>query len=109
MGNVSLGLTSNELDSILDKVSRNPRIQKVVLFGSRAKGNFKDGSDIDIALFGNKLKLNDILDLSADLEDLWLPNKFDLVIFDHIKEQSLIDHIERIRSKFMGATRSQTQ
>ena len=45
MGNVSLGLTSNELDSILDKVSRNPRIQKVVLFGSRAKGNFKDGSD----------------------------------------------------------------
>lgn len=69
---------------------------KVVLFGSRAKGNFKAGSDIDIALFGDSLKVNDLLVLASDLDNLWLPNKFDLVIFDHIKEQSLIDHIERV-------------
>lgn len=84
------------MDNILNKIKMNSRVQKAVLFGSRAMGNYKDGSDIDIALFGKDLKLNDLLDMSSELDNLWLPNRFDLVLFHHINEPALLDHIGRV-------------
>ncbi len=75
------GLSTQDMDNILNKIKMNSRVQKAVLFGSRAMGNYKDGSDIDIALFGKDLKLNDLLDMSSELDNLWLPNRFDLVLF----------------------------
>ncbi|MBN2637466.1 MAG: nucleotidyltransferase domain-containing protein [Bacteroidales bacterium] len=67
-----------------------------MLFGSRAKGNYNRGSDIDLTIKGDNLTLNDVLDLSIDLDDLMLPYKFDLIIYDRIKEKDLIDHILRV-------------
>ncbi len=90
------GLTGQELKDILEKIKMNPRMQGAILFGSRAKGNHKLGSDIDIALVGDHLRLNDLLDLASDMEDLMLPFKFDLVIYRHIKEPALLDHIDRV-------------
>jgi predicted nucleotidyltransferase len=90
------GLSDVDLNLIISSLKRNQQIEKVILFGSRAKGTFHNGSDVDIALLGNEIELNDILNLTSDIENLDLPYKFDLVIYNRIKEQGLIDHIDRV-------------
>ena len=90
------GLTNKELMSIRQVFKHYPMVESAVLFGSRAKGNFKNASDIDIAVKGSRVDLNCILDLHTELDDLMLPYKFDLVNFNQIDEPDLIDHINRI-------------
>ncbi len=90
------GLPETDLKRIITLLQQNPKIKKITLFGSRAKGNFKEGSDIDIALIGNNLLLNDILDATIELEKLNLPFRFDLIIYDRIKEEALKEHIDRV-------------
>jgi hypothetical protein len=51
---------------------------------------------VDIALKGSGLKLNDIIDASIEIDKLYLPYKFDFVIYDRIKEKALAEHIERV-------------
>ena len=57
------GLTDNELQYIVSLLSENTKITKAVLYGSRAKGNFKPFSDVDIALFGEELSQKDVKEL----------------------------------------------
>ena len=90
------GLSVADLENVLSVLKKNTKIKQVILFGSRAKGNFRQGSDVDIALKGEGLKLKDILEASIKIDELLLPYKFDLIIFDRIKEISLIEHIERV-------------
>ena len=96
MNNVNTGIDASDVKEILEIIRKNKKIGEVILFGSRAKGNFAPGSDIDLALKGQEITLNDILDLYADLDTLDLPFRFDLVIYNRIKEKSLLDHIERV-------------
>jgi len=90
------GLSELDLSKVISILIKNEKIDEVILFGSRAKGNFSNGSDIDLALKGNCLTLNDILDASIEIDKLYLPYKFDLIIFDRINEKKLIDHIDRV-------------
>jgi uncharacterized protein len=94
--NSVIGLDGTDLFRIVSIFQKNPHISKAVLFGSRAKGTSHNGSDVDIALMGKNIILNDILDLTTEIENLNLPYQFDLVIYDRIKEQGLIDHIDRV-------------
>ena len=89
-------LTDNQISGILEILKENKKLQKVVLYGSRAKGNFSPGSDIDLALTGDSLDFNDIVDYKVKLDNLPILNKIDLVIYDQIKEPALIEHIKRI-------------
>ena len=87
-------------DATLEKLSKvfetNPKVDKALIFGSRAKGNYRDDSDIDIALKGYDISLNDVIQLSAALEDEGISYKLDLVNYDSIKEPALIEHIDRV-------------
>jgi predicted nucleotidyltransferase len=94
--NLDCGIDHEELQNIVQIIKKCAKIEEAILFGSRAKGNYSDGSDIDIALKGNRVRLNDMLNLSIELDDLELPYKFDLVIYSRIKEQTLKDHIDRV-------------
>lgn len=94
--NTKYGIEESMLHHIISILSKNPRIDRVLLFGSRAKGNFRIGSDIDLALTGKELELDDILDASLEIDNLNLPYKFDLVIYDRIKEPALLEHIDRV-------------
>ncbi len=89
------GISQSDIQEIISAIVQNDKITKIILFGSRAKGNFKAGSDIDLALVGLDLKLNDILDATIEIEKLNLPYKFDLIIYNRITESALIEHIER--------------
>jgi predicted nucleotidyltransferase len=67
------------------------------VYGSRAKGNYKDGSDIDLTLVGGKdLTLHVMNKISNELDDLLLPYTFDLSIFDDISDPDIVEHIRRI-------------
>ncbi|MCY7352781.1 MAG: nucleotidyltransferase domain-containing protein [Cytophagaceae bacterium] len=90
------GLTDQQLERIRATLAAIPAIRQAVLFGSRAKGTHKPGSDIDLALKGPRLELNDSLTLANRLEDLDLPYSFDLVVYHHIQDAPLIEHIDRI-------------
>ena len=90
------GLNEKTLASIINCLSNYSGIDSAVLYGSRAKGNYKDGSDIDITLKGSNLTLNDVLKLENEIDDLLLPYKFDISIFKQINNLDLIDHINRI-------------
>ena len=90
------GIPDSDLDALLSELKKNNKINEIILFGSRAKGTYRNGSDIDIALKGRKLKLNDILDATLGIDKLLLPYKLDLVIYTRINEPALIEHINRV-------------
>ena len=90
------GLEINDVELIKNVLETNNKVSKALLFGSRAKGNFEAGSDIDIAIKGAELKLNDVIDLRIAFDELLLPYKFDIVIYYRISEPDLLDHINRV-------------
>lgn len=90
------GILTRDINSIISILSTNLKIERVVLFGSRAKGNCYAGSDIDIAIKGQLLNVDDILESLSKIEKLTLPYRVDLVIFDRINEPDLISHIDRV-------------
>lgn len=71
-------------------------IREAVLFGSRAKGNYRNGSDIDIALKGELINSKILTQLELDYENLYLPWKLNLVVYDGISNEELKDHIDRV-------------
>ena len=76
------GLSSDALNQIIGILSACPAVESIVLFGSRAVGTFKPGSDVDLALRGKNLTFDDVLSLKTALEETTLPYTFDLV-WDH--------------------------
>lgn len=71
-------------------------MEKVVLYGSRAKGNFKPGSDIDLTLYGYSLTSSELGTIAEELDDLLLPYQIDLSIFAKISNVDLQEHINRV-------------
>ena len=90
------GLLTTDIEKIISIFKSNSKIENVILFGSRAIGTYKPGSDIDIAIKGTDIKLNDILNINAELDHLSSPYKFDIVIYSRITESALTDHIKRV-------------
>ena len=88
------GLSSKTMESILGVLKKYPNIEKCILYGSRAIGNYRTGSDIDLTLMGETLTLTDLLRIENDLDDLLLPYKIDLSIFHQINHEGLIEHIK---------------
>lgn len=90
------GLSEQTIQKICGVFAKHPAIDNAVLYGSRAKGNFKPGSDIDLALHGAGLSLNDLGTINFELDDLLLPYMIDLLIFDQLNHAGLREHIERV-------------
>jgi predicted nucleotidyltransferase len=95
------GLEENDIQAINKVFSRYPQVEKAVLYGSRAKGNYKNGSDIDLTLHGGEdLTLNVLFRIMDEIDDLLLPYTFDLSIFRHISDPDVIEHIQRVGVTF---------
>lgn len=93
---MNYGLTDTDLQKLTMLFSRNRKIERVILYGSRAKGNYKPFSDIDITLIGEGLTRSDVNRLASDIDDLLLPYQFDISIFASLKNKELIEHIKRV-------------
>ncbi|MCI7178731.1 MAG: nucleotidyltransferase domain-containing protein [Candidatus Cryptobacteroides sp.] len=87
------GLTDIELQKLTMALSSVSGVKKAILYGSRAKGNYKPFSDIDITLVGDSLSRRDLNVVSRALDDLLLPYQIDLSLYDTLKNEDLIEHI----------------
>ena len=92
---MNLGLKKKDFESILAAIKQFPEIEQAIIFGSRALGNYKRGSDVDIAVIGKMLTDKTITRLSALLnEELPLPYFFDVVRYEKLKNDALKKHID---------------
>jgi len=90
------GLREDIIEELIKVFASFPEIEKAILFGSRAKGNFKAGSDIDLVLVAPKFTLTDLNKLENQLDDLLLPWKIDLALQHQVDNTDLLDHIKRV-------------
>lgn len=92
-----LGLTEGDIQNILTIFIQFPEVEQAIVFGSRAKGNHRKGSDVDIALKGKQLSFNIVTRLSLILnEETSMPYKFDVLHYETISSNELKEHIGRV-------------
>ena len=95
-------------DAVIGKIHRvfakYDEVEEVLIYGSRAKGNHRPGSDIDLTFKGEKLDLKLINQIDTDLDDLLLPYNFDLSIYRQIDNPDLLEHIRRVGRVFYGGS-----
>lgn len=100
------GLEENIIKKITEVFEKNPKVDKAFIFGSRAKGNFRPDSDIDIAIKGYGISLDDIIKMSSAFDDNNIKYKIDLVDYNSIKEKDLKEHIDRVGIEFYSRWQS---
>lgn len=93
---MNFGLPDQVIKSLQEVFRKHPSIEKVTLYGSRAKGNYKNGSDIDLCMSGKTIDFSEISRISDEIDDLMLPYKTDLSLDREIENPDLLAHIERI-------------
>lgn len=91
---IQFGLSKKQLHLILSVINKFEEIEKALIFGSRARGTNKPGSDIDLALVGDKLNSLLINRVSSALDDLPLPFLFDMINYNEIKNELLKKKID---------------
>jgi uncharacterized protein len=89
------GLYERSYNDILEYFKTKPKINMIKVYGSRAKGNWEKGSDIDFAVFGN-LTFNEISRIKTDLYNLPTPYKFDVTHYETLDHEALKEHIDRV-------------
>ncbi|MDF1589159.1 MAG: nucleotidyltransferase domain-containing protein [Gammaproteobacteria bacterium] len=94
------GLPDATVVSMQRVFERFPQVEKVIIYGSRAKGNFRLGSDIDLTLLGRELNGLVLSHILVDLDDLNMPYMLDVSLFDQIGSDDLVSHIERVGKVF---------
>ncbi len=91
------GLRDSDVAEILSVLRQFPEVESAVLFGSRAKGNYRNGSDVDLALKGDRITFSTILAIAGILnEDTLMPYRFDVLDYNQIANPDLVAHIERV-------------
>lgn len=96
----SFGLSSDKIIKINSVFNQYSDINEVLIFGSRAKGNYRDNSDIDLVIKGKGINLSTLQEIENKLEELFIPNSIDLIIYNNIENADLINHINRIGKQF---------
>ena len=94
------GLEGDTINKINGVFRQYENIEEVIVYGSRAKGNFKIGSDIDLTIKSKTFTLTELLQVENQLDDLLLPYKIDLSLFHQISNVALVEHIERVGKVF---------
>ena len=90
------GLPESTVERIRGVLAHFPEVEKAVLYGSRAKGTHRPGSDIDLALYGSGLEQTLLARIDEELDDLLLPYQMDLSLFASLTHPELLDHIRRV-------------
>jgi predicted nucleotidyltransferase len=103
MTEAQFGLSANVISQLRSVLAQHPNIECSVVYGSRAKGNYKPGSDIDLTLFpieGKDISFRELCNILDEIDDLLLPYIVDLSVFSQIDNSELRAHIERVGKVF---------
>jgi predicted nucleotidyltransferase len=93
----SLGLNGTDIKAIQGLLQSEKAVEQAIVFGSRAKGNYRNGSDVDIALKGENLDYRTVTHLSYLLnEETAMPYRFDLLNYQTLNNEALKEHINRV-------------
>ena len=104
------GLKEATIAQIQSVLARYPQVEKAILYGSRAKGSYKNGSDIDLTLHGSAdLTLSVLYRILNDLDDLLLPYTIDLSLFNDISDPDVVAHIQRVGVAFYPDAQTVTE
>ncbi len=95
-----IGISVSNVEKILAVLAQHPLVDRAILYGSRAKGTHRRGSDIDLTLDGAGLGLADLGSIADELDDLLLPYTIDLSLLHLIEHKDLRAHIERVGVEF---------
>ena len=95
--NKQTGLTQQDIDLIRQEAAQLPGIERVVLFGSRAKGSYRPGSDVDLMIQGRAVTDATVTQLADQLNEvLPLPYFFDVLNENTLSNDALLQHIKRV-------------
>jgi len=94
------GLKESTIEGVNSVLAKFPEVEEAVLYGSRAKEDFKPGSDIDLTFKGTGLDWKIVGDIQFEIDDLLLPYMFDISIYTQIDNPDLIGHIDRVGQIF---------
>ena len=100
---MKFGLSDTVIKELQDVFRRHANIRKVLIFGSRSKGNYRAGSDIDLAVIGSDVDYSLLLDILCEIDDLDLLYSVDLLDYQQKKGTPLGDHIDRVDQVFYEA------
>ena len=100
------GLSNEAIQAIIDVFRQYPKIEKVILYGSRAKGIHKYSSDIDLTILSDSLEFNEFQQMQIRLDDLMLPYIIDLSMYKDISNKDLLDHIQRVGVVFYDKSKT---
>ena len=90
------GLTTTTVERLQSVLAHYPEVEKAVLYGSRARGTHRPGSDIDLTLCGGELDHTLLTRMDNELDDLLLPYQIDLSLMSSLSHPALLDHIRRV-------------
>lgn len=90
------GLSPATLDKLNSVFVRHGAIERVLIYGSRAKGNYRPGSDIDLTIKGEEIPYAEFMQIEDQIDDLMLPYSVDLSQYRRIENAELIAHIDRV-------------
>lgn len=97
----NFGISPKSFALIVEVLKRYNEVESAIIFGSRAKGNFQNGSDIDIALVGKTLTSEIVFDITSILnERIPIPYRVDVVNYNSITSNELKEHIDRVGKEF---------
>lgn len=97
------GLSDSTIGQIQNVLRSIPAIDRAIIYGSRARGDNSNGSDVDLTLDGETLSRNDLYRLYNQLDDLLIPYHFDLSIRREIHNPALLCNIDRDGKVFYNA------
>ncbi|MBK9334041.1 MAG: nucleotidyltransferase domain-containing protein [Ignavibacteria bacterium] len=89
------GLSENIISEINGVFEEYPKVEEVIIFGSRSAGNFKPGSDIDLAVKGKDITLSDILKISVQMENIISPFRADLINYNSVTDPDVMERINK--------------
>jgi predicted nucleotidyltransferase len=105
---MKFGLTDETIHKINSVFEKYAEVDEVIIYGSRAKDNYREGSDIDITLKGKALTENIKSRIYNDIDELNTPYLFDISVFENIKADDLVEHINRVGQLFYKRFNSQS-
>lgn len=91
-----IGIPEKSLNMLITIFEKFDFIEKVVVYGSRAKGNYRQGSDIDLAVYSPTMTFSEQMQLELEIDDLLMPYSVDLLHFEKLTNEKLIEHIVRV-------------
>ena len=94
------GLSEIVIKEIRDVFEKHHNINEVIIFGSRAKGNYKECSDIDLAVKGDDISYNQLLDISNQIDDIGILYKVDIIDYGKDMKNLIVRHIDRVGKLF---------